>query len=79
MNSTKDGSLVNGVSHKIKKEGTDLGSNPLPLGRVAKVLSNCAIKFTGPQPPVLIFKRNGGLYVYRCKTQTNTDILIKNA
>ena len=35
-------------------------------------------KFTGPQPSVLIYKRNGGLFVYRSKTQTNTDILMKN-
>jgi len=64
---------------QIKKEVHDPGSNPLPLDRVAKVLSNCATKFTGPQPTVLIYKRNGGLFVYGSKTQTNTDILMKNA
>ena len=63
---------------QTKKEVHDPGSNPLPLDRVAKVLSNCATKFTGPQPSVLIYKRNGGLFVYRSKTQTNTDILMKN-
>ena len=61
-----------------KKGVKDPGSNPLPMDRVAKVLSNCATKFTGPQPSVLIYKRNGGLFVYRSKTQTNTDILMKN-
>ena len=63
---------------QIKKEVHDPGSNPLPLDRVAKVLSNCATRFTGPQPSVLIYKQNGGLFVYRSKIQTNTDILMKN-
>ena len=75
----KDGSTVHGVSHKPKKEVTDPGSNPLPLDRVAKVLSNCATKFAGPLSSVLIYKRNGDLFVYCSKTQTNTDILMKNA